>query len=316
MNKQERKKILSNKIMDTNSKLNEQYKLCNLHIRNIPYHAKEEDIIEAFKKFGEIKSVKIEKLILVTKENNEIKEIPTSKGFGYICFEEPQSAQRALEEMNDKFLPKFETWKRPLIIEYFMPKMQRTPVVVDKINQTSVFNTGKFSMIYGQNPSSYGMQPVQPGMMNFPPQMMNYAGGMNPQMYKPQRNYQQPYRQQHHQQPYQQQYQPQQQTVNNPPQKRIIVEKKEEEEEKDELDYKYLESLDYESKKDYLGEFIFKKIENHKLSQNNSLTIDMIGKITGMILGIEDISEIIEIYRSSENLTARITEALDLITKN
>ena len=86
MNKQDRKKILATKIMESNYKLNSQFKFCNLHIRNIPYHAKDEDLEQAFKKFGEVKSAKIQ-IMLVTKENGEFKEFPTSRGFGYVCFE-------------------------------------------------------------------------------------------------------------------------------------------------------------------------------------------------------------------------------------
>ena len=37
--------------------------------------------------------------------------------------------------------------------------------------------------------------------------------------------------------------------------------------------------------KDYLGEFLFKKIEQHPLAQSKNLTVDVISKITGMILG-------------------------------
>ncbi len=82
----------------------------------------------------------------------------------------------------------------------------------------------------------------------------------------------------------------------------------------DDIYYKYIESLEDDlSKRDYLGELLFKKIEYHKLSLLHNFTIDIIGKITGMILGIEDINEIIEICRSNSNLTARITEALDLL---
>ena len=301
MNKQDRKKILSSKISDSNYKLNEQYKNCNLHIRNIPYHAKDEDITDAFKKFGEIKSVKIEKYVLVTKENGEMKEIPTSKGFGYLCFEDPEAAKKAVEEMNEKFLPKFETWKRPLIIEFFMPRAERTPVVVNKINQTNSFTNPKLPMMnmFGNNMNmnnfnmNFNMNMMNPNMHNMmhPNNIMNQKMmGQNPQINR---------------------------HLNQFTKKKVNVKeqqpKQTQVEERDELDYNYLNSQDYDQKKDYLGEYIFKKIENHKLSQANVLTIDDIGKITGMILGIEDINEIIDIYKNSDNLTSRITEAIELI---
>lgn len=309
MNKQERKKVLSSKIMDQNYKLNEQYKLCNLHIRNIPYHAKEEDLTEAFKKFGEIKSVKIEKYMLVTKENNELKQYPTSKGFGYVCFEDSEGAKKALEAMNEKFLPKFETWKRPLIIEFFMPKGERTPIVVNKINQTNSFLNPQLPFM---NMNMFGpnfVPPFKKGGVQGPPfgHMPNMP--MNMPMFPPQQRA--PYNPNYKKKPY---------THSQPPQPQFTqpqVTKQTQPIEKDELDYNYLNSLDYESKRDYLGEFVFRRVENHKLAQTNNLTIDLIGKITGMILGIEDIQEIIEIYRNTDNLTSRISEALELIgTKN
>ena len=313
MSKQEREKIRSHKILDNNYKLNEQYKYCNLHIRNIPYHAKEEDLAEAFKRFGEIKSVKIEKYVLVTKVNNEMKEIPTSKGFGYICFEEAENAKKALEEMNNKFLPNYETWNRPLLIEYFMPKNERTPVVVNKINQTNYLTNPK--MPFMMNPMmNQGLQRfnmnIHPNMMN--PKMMQGFPGMFPEgvMVPPQMphmrhpnqgGFHPKEKRRHHQGPRVPQQIPQQPIV-----------KKDEEQD---IDFEYLNRIgDNAAKKDYLGELIFKKIENHRLSQEKGLTIDTIGKITGMILGIEDINEIVDIYRNTENLTSRITEALELIT--
>jgi len=68
-----------------------------------------------------------------------------------------------------------------------------------------------------------------------------------------------------------------------------------------------------ERKKITLESLFFKKIENHKLAQTNNFTIDKIGKITGMILGIDDLNEIIDICMNQEHLSSRITEALGLL---
>jgi len=79
----------------------------------------------------------------------------------------------------------------------------------------------------------------------------------------------------------------------------------------------YLKSLeDFDSKKDYLGEFIFKQIENHPTSIRRNFTIDMIGKITGMILGIDDIGEIAKIAQDRNILEMRLNEALELMDSN
>lgn len=137
----------------------------NLHIKNIPFDATEADLISCFSKFGEIKSVKIEKMNLVTKVNDEYKEIPTSQGFGYVSFSKPEEAQKAKEEMDGKFLPKFEMWKRPLLIDFFIPKNQRRNV------QSTGFNSRFNNEAYGSNPlyqqGFTGNMPIQqPNKMN------------------------------------------------------------------------------------------------------------------------------------------------------
>ena len=82
----------------------------------------------------------------------------------------------------------------------------------------------------------------------------------------------------------------------------------------DDPDMKLLESLEDDvAKKDYLGEFIFRKIENHPLAVSSNFTIDTIGKITGMILGIDDINEIFHITIDHDSLSNRIQEALALL---
>jgi polyadenylate-binding protein len=338
MNKNERKKILSHKIMDSNQKLNQQFKFCNLHIRNIPYNVKEEDLVEAFKQFGAIKSVKIDKYMLVTKENNEFKEIPTSRGFGYICFENPESAQLAMETMNGKYLPGHETWKFPLLIEFFMPKQERVQTMKQQEQTTMNPMMGNFPMMQPQlqqqgfNMGGYPMnKPGFVGMGDF----NNMGGRRNQQPQQQQQQFKQPQQQQQQQQfnqpqqqqqqfkqPQQQQQQYRQPMVNQQqpmnqqsiPQQGKQVQQSNVNKGVDIIDYQYFNSLEDEfSKRDYLGEIIFKKIEAHKLSQMNNFTIDIIGKITGMILGIEDMNEIIEISRDNENLTARIREALELL---
>ena len=90
---------------------------CNLHIRNIPLIAKEEDLIKIFSKYGKVISVKIEKEI---KDNKVI-----NKGFGYLSFDNAESADKALNDLNGKYLPGFESWSRTLIIELFLSKKER-----------------------------------------------------------------------------------------------------------------------------------------------------------------------------------------------
>jgi len=278
MKKSDRKRILTSRIVDSNYKLNSQFRDCNLHIRNLPQNVDEAYLHEVFSKFGDVKSVKIPKMILVTKVNNQFKEYPMSKGFGYVCFTTAEFAKRAKEEMNNQFLPKSESVKRPLLVDFFMPKSERK-TMLNRLQQfpgpkqyPMMSPFGPFGM-----PSPFNLhpnlakhvkhqQPVHPSM--FAQQHPSYSKNLPPKTLP-------------HQYPAQNQVTPTR---------------------TDDPDIKYLQSLEDETaKKDYLGEFIFKKIENHSLAQSNNFTIDTIGKITGMILGIDDINEIVDIAMNNDN---------------
>ncbi len=391
MKKQDRQRFLTNSNAENNFRLSNNYRYCNLHIRNIPFIVKEDELYNNFVQFGEIRSVKIAKMILVTKEKNETKEVETSKGFGYVCFINPESAKYALEKMNNGFLKRHETWKRPLLIEYFMPKRER----MQHLKQSqSGSNYSGLPSNQNLNPLMFNSQVAFPQQQNLPqqtsyqsnfpqvyqqqgmfqqpnyqPQMFSQTGFQQPSIipqsniYSPQQNiYSQPSNpgmqnlnliQPNYQQPistfpqqqFQQQvnYKNQQQFQQIPGQKRqpapqqhpsfnqmnqilqqetlppktTIQNTINQKVSEDEPDLNYLFSLDDDfAKKDYLGEFIFRKIEKHPLTEKKHMTIDTIGKITGMILGIEDIKEITETCRNNQLLTNRIIEALELMESN
>lgn len=63
-----------------------------LFVKNLPYSFKEDDIGDRFRRFGEIKAIRIA-------YNWQTKE---SKGFAYVTFETNSSAKQALEKMNGK----------------------------------------------------------------------------------------------------------------------------------------------------------------------------------------------------------------------
>ena len=293
--KSERKRMLTTKIGDINNKLNQEFKNCNLYVKNLPYELTEEKMKEIFSKCGEIKSVKISQFILVTKVKDKFENFKTSHGYGFVCYTSEEGAKNAIKEFNQKYLPGFENPKKPpIIISPFMPKHERKQF----LNQQSAQNIITSPMI--PNPFMY------------------------PPMYRPIQNRPRMYRRPQH--PINNKIQPQQNPIqnnniqnknqmnnvnqnNNVVNHNVSVGNKE-----DEPNYEYLLSLDnIELQKDYLGEYLFKKIEQHPIAHNKNLTVDVISRITGMILGIDDIKEIYDITVNNESITARINEALTLL---
>ena len=285
--KSERKRMLTTKIGDINNKLNQEFKNCNLHIKNLPYDLTEEKLKEIFSKCGEVKSVKIDKFILQTKINDKFVESEESKGFGYVCFTSEEAARKAKEEFNGKTLPGYENSKRPILINNFMPKNERKQFL------------NKLQSNQNQN-YPYNMPPPMPG---YPPYMY-------PPMFP--RPVQNRGHKNNYKKPTQPNPQPVPQQIMNqvpPVQNQNINNNRE-----DEPNLEFLMSLnDTDAQKDYLGEYLFKKIEQHPIAQSKNLTVETISRITGMILGIGDIKEIYDITINNESITARINEALTLL---
>ena len=265
-----------------------------MHIKNLPEKCTEKQLNDEFAKYGEVKSLKIPKYILVTKVGNQLKEECVSRGFGYVCFHSQEAAKKAKEEMNNQVLSSFPDSKRPLLIDFFMPKFERKNILLKCQQQ---FNPNSRQQMPLMNPmTAFGA----PHQMNMPfgmghPMMNKQGGAKNTSIYQ--------------QQPAMQNRSGLPKPIPTNPQAQFAPIKKD-----DDPDLAYYNSIEDDSaKKEYLGEFIFKKISNHNLNQSKGFTIDVIGKITGMILGIDDLSEILDICRNHDNLTARIVEALQLL---
>ena len=284
--KSERKRMLTTKIGDINNKLNQEFKNCNLYVKNLPYELTEEKMREIFSKCGEVKSVKISQYLLVTKVKDKFENYITSRGFGFVCYTSEEGAKKAIEEFNGKYLPGYENVKRPpIIISPFMPKHERKQFLNQQATPTMLTS------------------PMFPGPFPmYPPNMYNRQMQNRPRVY---RRPQPPASKQVQQQP------PTQKIIQNPNinQNNMINVNKE-----DEPNFEYLQSLgSIDMQKDYLGEYLFKKIEQHPIAHSKNLTVDIISRITGMILGIDDIKEIYEITVNNDSITARINEALALL---
>jgi len=280
MNKHDRKRYLTSKIHEQNTQLTRKFRDCNLHVRNLPSDLKEEGLRNYFSVFGEIKSVKIPQTTTVTKIKGEFVETTLSSGYGFVCFIDPEAAKKAFEEMSGKIL---EGCQRALILSYFMPKNER-----DQALSTGGFNKKNMNW-EGFNMNQAFMGDVvygNKGHLKQAPGNFQKQGVVNVES-----------------------------KVNET--EMFNTQKQVEKKQQDEPDYELLKNMeDDSSKKDYLGEFIFRKIESHQLTETHNLTMDHIGKITGMILGIEDVNEIIDICKNVHHLTSRIMEALNLLNTN
>ena len=307
-NKYERKQLIENKIRESNYKLNLQYHMCNLHIRNIPLTATEEDLKNAFSKYGNIVSVKIEKFILETGEKDSLKEILKSKGFGYVCFDNPESAKNAMLSFNGKYLPSFESWNRPLLIEYFMPKAER-----QILNNQYMNNNMGGGMYYYNQPML-----MRPNFPMYNPRNYNKRGrhnNRNNNNYQNRNNNNNNYKNQNNNNNNNNNYNNNNYNNNN----NISNNNNNNNKKNDErtFDFEAFNKLENDdAKREFLGEQIFKAIENSPLANENKMNYDIIGRITGMILGIPDINEVIDILQSESALNSRIKEGYDLIIGN
>jgi RNA recognition motif-containing protein len=253
---------------------------------------------EIFGRYGEIKSVKIPTTVTCTKIKGEFVDLITSCGFGFVCYTNADSARKAFSEMNNELLKEFPDSKRPLVCSYFQSKFERKTQLN---NQSQKFYPTGGKLTGSQGYGGYEKNNQKP--RHFPNNQQNMYHNNNynynqmqmgaPQMYM----------------------QPMIPQVNQVQMSQ--VQDKRVEKTVDEPDYNYLANLeDDSSKRDYLGEFIFKKIESHPFTENNQMSMDTLGKITGMILGIEDVNEIIDIVKNFDHLTARIMEAWNLLNNN
>jgi polyadenylate-binding protein len=322
----EHKQFLMNKSL----RIREQKDKCNLIIKNIPLTSKEEDLEKTFKKYGEITSIRIEKNKIEKKDEKGKFEL-VSKGFGYISFDKPEDAKKAIEEMDQKFLPGFEGWNKPLEIDYFLTKNERQFVETHDMNiqnylmppnQNTPFMVNIPPHQYPPAPFPQGMYPPMaphmPMPMRFPMIQFNHynnygyynnnnnfynrRGGKK---YNNKGNKRNNYR------------------YNNNNNNKYRKDKEKEDEEynnininiENKIDFNEYEKLDNdEDRKNFFGEKVFSIIEESQLAIDKKLTTEDIARITGMIIEIP-YKEIIETLQNPLLFKKRIAEALMLLQK-
>ena len=307
-NKYEHKQYLQN----STKRINEQNAKCNLIIKNIPLTAKEEDLTKVFSKYGNVVSTKIEKTKIEKKEGKGYELV--SKGFGYISFDNPESAKKAMEDLNGKYFPGFESWSRTLNIELFLTRNERQFSDLNNPNyymnyQNNQLNyMGQFQYAYPY-PEPYYRESGQMFPMPFN-QFNNYGNnynygfknnsrGWNKNFIRGNRN---------------NNFRGNKKFNNNRQQTNINNNNEVGESNKNIIDLTEYDKLESEQdKKDWLGEKIFKAIEESPITSEKKIDIETIGRITGMIIELPDKKEIIEILENPEVLNSRVLEALKLL---
>ena len=236
-----------------------------------------------------------------------------SKGFGYLSFDKPESAKNAIEDLNGKYLPGFESWNRTLIIELFMTKNERKFAENQHLNSTNYFinpNNPPYNYVGGfPYPYSYPLPgPMPPMSFN---QYNNYGNNYNYGFKKNWRggnknNYRNNFRNNN--------YRGNKKNNNNNRQQKNDLNEENKEINKNKIDLTEYNKLEDEGEKlDFLGEKIFKAIEDSQIASERKIDINTISRITGMIIGLPDKNEIIEILENPNILNSRIEEALKLL---
>ena len=270
-------------------KYEEQIENNNLYIKNIPFEATEEDLRKTFEAFGKITSIKLEEDTSIkqdTKENDKKKFI--NKSFGYISFDKVEEAKKALEELQGKQLKGFETWFKPLIIEYFIPKIKRQNFNFPNFTPPPLmYPSVMIPMPTPMNPMNnfkIRNQPNFRGRKNFFRGRGQFKGNKNFYTRKNNNNI----------------------NNNNLNEKEKTIK----------FDYDNFNKIKTdEEKKDFLGEKLYELISENQLIKTKKANEEIIGKITGMIMDIPN-EEIIEILKKPKLLDSRIEEALKLIESN
>ena len=295
-------------------KIEEPYQKNNLYVCNIPPMATKEDLEKTFGQYGPIKNIKLDEDETITKETKEKVKF-LNKGFGYVLFEKAEDAKKALESLAGKYIIGFENYFKPLIVENYFPRDKRN------ITQgTNYYNISNPQMIYSNIPGQFipppsYMVPIPMGMNPIPNNQI-----MQQQYIFPQGNFKGGFRKFNNRgrggnrggknnQRRNNNYN----NVNNNYNNNM---NKKEEEKKIEFDHESFNKIESEEeKRDFLGEKLFNLIQENKTLKEKKGDSETVGRITGMILGIQDINEIIDILERPSKLDSRIKEAFELLEK-
>jgi len=156
---------------------NHKYQGMNLYVKNLEDHMTNEMLVNLFLKFGEIKSARV------------MREGPNfsgpSKGFGFVCFKNPDCATVAMTNMNNQIVG-----NKPIFVTYYQTKDERKNYLSNLHNNRVRGTGGNGGGMYNQQPAmpmSFPMYLQQPpnNMYRAPYSPYNQGGRMNQQPRSP-----------------------------------------------------------------------------------------------------------------------------------
>jgi polyadenylate-binding protein len=264
----------------------------NLYVKNLDVTVDDQTLNQTFEPFGAITSAKI-----MRDENGQ------SKGFGFVCFANPDHAAKAIHDMNG-----FLLFNKPLYVSLAQRKEERRNFLESQRHQARLHSPGAPNMFPG-NPMFFPNAP-------FPPANQANFGYNGPQQGRFANNQRQ--RWNPNQAPNAQQYapgflghnqgsgprQPKQQTQQASAPKPAA---QAEPEDPNALTAARLAAADPETQKNMLGEHLFPLV--------SAIDAELAGKITGMLLEMDN-GELLYLIENSEALTAKVNEALNVLSNH
>ena len=315
-----------------------------IFVKNVPTNLTQDEIVAYFSKFGKVINCNMYTSNSTYKDitTGSYKDIKSFTGTVQITLDSLEAAQKAITTYNGKYLEKYGTWKYPLIISMFKSKNERNvdeyyynnPNInkeapfgdfnsgISNVNNTPYmidFNNYNNNNFYGNNKNNYrDNRNMDYGNNNYNNSYNNNNKYNNNKGYnnnKYHNNYNNNYSNNNNYKQMENQFNNMNiKDTNTKNKNNTKIETKVNNSNPHVLDNNYFQTLiDDSQKKEYIGELIFHNISEHPLVESEGISYDDIGKITGMILGIEDINEIILVCNSYSELTLRINEALKLL---
>ena len=139
----------------------------NIYVKEIPKkNFTEKELIELFKKFGKINSA-----IVLKDEKGE------SKGFGFVCFEKPEDAEKAQKEMNGKKI--FDNVENKLYVSFALKKAERKEELIKM--KEKMFKESQKMTIYAKIQEDDNIKTEE----DFQNRIMDYLKKLMGEDYKP-----------------------------------------------------------------------------------------------------------------------------------